>query len=860
MFRIPSLDMLSFWIGAIVASVFWWVISLTRPLFKRAWESVMEQRKAAQLRASAGIEDTHRRIIYRQTQEMHLAASLFSLDEIVQEPRLVAPPAQIEPGMPTFHEDMVREALPYMPEAPEMASFYGAETMTLAQTLEGNNLLMLTGQPGTGKTTALAWFASQVVNHQPGAEGFHEDIPFLLHVADLELPRPEAKKPEELLTPIIDFLGDRAPVFDLPRVPGFVQYAFQSGRAILLVDGVDELPQSGAQEVAVYLRLILRAYPKTKVIVTSSPEYADGFLTLGFAALALLPWNRATQREFLRLWDALWQKYVAAEPWAQINSPVDSLLLRRWLDLDNLGLTPLEYTLKLWGAYAGDVRGARAVDIIEGHIRRLTPANLPVEAMQTLSVQAHLNMQAYFEAKKAREWVKSFEPVEPETIPAEAQAGEQEPPAENPVAAAAANLQAGLIKKDDKKKSAPTAIPGSSLLSKLAEHGLLVSHPSDRLRFSHPVFSALLAGRGMRPAAHGQTLLQQPAWSGQTLTMRYMAAFSDVGPLVQTMLTQEDPLLLRPTLAAGRLLREGPRNAPWRGAIMAALLEIIKNPENPARLRGQAISAFVFSGDPNAPALFRQLLQTNANELRRMAALGAGMLQDAKAVELLSATMAQSLGSARVAACLALVAIGSPPALEAVATALLRGDEDLRRAAAEALANDPIEGHEALREGITSQDILVRRAIIYGLARVQDEWAVELLEKVQVQDEQWVVRNAAVELLESRKRPNPHIPRRPTPPAETPWLIEFAGRYGMGVTPGQPATDLLLLALKSDNSDERMASLNYLRYSPSEGVIAALYQVYFGPDAEMRDAVYNLLSEFGQSGATLPHPMQFGLG
>jgi hypothetical protein len=195
-----------------------------------------------------------------------------------------------------------------------------------------------------------------------------------------------------------------------------------------------------------------------------------------------------------------------------------------------------------------------------------------------------------------------------------------------------------------------------------------------------------------------------------------------------------------------------------------------------------------------------------------------------------------------------------------VATALLRGDEQLRIAAAEALSNHPAEGHEALREGIGSQDILVRRAIIYGLARVDEPWAGELLQRTQVEDEQWVVRNAAVEIMDAREKQNPRIPRRLTAPAQTPWLIEFAGKHGQGITPGVPATNVLLLALNEENLEVRNAALTYLRYTPTEGVIGELYQRFYGSDMDLKEDVYHALFDIAYNGVVLPSPMQFGLG
>ena len=207
-----------------------------------------------------------------------------------------------------------------------------------------------------------------------------------------------------------------------------------------------------------------------------------------------------------------------------------------------------------------------------------------------------------------------------------------------------------------------------------------------------------------------------------------------------------------------------------------------------------------------------------------------------------------------------LVAIGTNEALESVAHTLLNGDEDIRRAAGEALANDPNEGYAMLRDGITISDILLRRAVVYGLGRVNEPWAVEALQKIQIDDDQWVVRNSATEVLEAKANVGLRAPRRLKAPADSPWLIEFAGKQGVGISPGTPATDILLLALKSDDSDTRLAALPYLKFTPNEGVITQIYSAMYKDDPELREAAYNTLWEIGTSGAKLPHPSQYGFG
>jgi HEAT repeat protein len=280
----------------------------------------------------------------------------------------------------------------------------------------------------------------------------------------------------------------------------------------------------------------------------------------------------------------------------------------------------------------------------------------------------------------------------------------------------------------------------------------------------------------------------------------------------------------------------------------------------PLSLRGQAMAAFVASNDAGAATLFRQLMGSKSFELIPLAALGSGAMRDPKATDHLAEIMLVSMGAAKRAACLALVANGSEQALEHVAQALLQGDDELRRAAAEALSNDPVEGYAMLKEGTTLPDIMLRRAVVHGLARIEEPWAFETLHHLQMQDDQVVVRNLATEYIERRSSIDPRVPRPLGVPSELPWLIEFAGKQGMGVPRGKPATDILLLAFKLGDTEQRLAALPYLKPVANEGIIGSLYNAIYGDDPEVREAAFLALLEIASSGQRLPHPNQFGLG
>jgi len=835
-FRFPNLDNFSFLLGVVLSSLVWWVISMLRPAFKqiRANAQLKQAGKKAKAHAFNAVEERYRQSVLYHAQGLHLAAPLFSLDEILVPSQLLAPPHRVEPGDYLYIEDIVETTVPYLPAWPELAAIYKAPTITIAEALSGNSDIVLVGQTGMGKTVALASLASSLARRDPEPGLAPETLPFLIHVADLDLP----VNKDNPLNPLIDLVAEKVSVFDLPRIPDFIRRVFSEGRALLLLDGTDELTPDGLKDAVEFIRTIKRAYPKTRMITTASCDYLDGLVSLNFIPFALTAWNSGQRAKFLEKWGELWERHVANEPWAQTCEPVEPLILNGWLNADSGTLTPLEITLKTWGAFAGDLRGPLPIDALETHVRRITPANTPREALESLAMQINLAATPIFDPREARKWLKSYEPNEPQTV--ESADGDEK-------------------KIKQPAKSGNQNAPSLGLISKMVENGLLTAHRNNRMRFIHPIFGGYLAGRSL--ANYTDAILQQPPWIGKYLAMHFLAAQGDATPLTNALLAQSDRPLSRNLLVPARWLRDAPARIPWSGEVMARLADLLQQTGQPLGLRGQALAAIVQSGNAGSGVLFRQLLMKHDDDLLQLAALGAGALHDGKSIALLAPLLSNSNSNVRRAACLALSAIGTTDAMDVIANALLHGDEILRRSAAEALANHPGEGYRMLREGaVMKEDLNVRRAAAYGLGRIYEPWAEELLNKLQTEDDQWIVRNSAQEVLEERQKPNPHVPKRLPPPSESPWLITFAGKKGEGISPDKPPTDLLLLALKSDDPEERLASLAYLRIMPMEGVFGALYQAMYGGEPELREAVFRIFSEMASTGVEVPDPIQFGLG
>jgi HEAT repeat protein len=843
------LDPLSFGIGLIVGILFTWLLSRIRPLWGQLREGARERRQTAQVKRTSGVEDNLRRLTLRRAQGMHLAASLFSLDEILQEPRLIAPPARVEPGVIGIPEDIISQTLPYMPDWPEIATIYKAPTLSLAEAVAGGANLVIVGAAGSGKTVALAHLASQAANLKVRLDSDVEAVPYLYHVADLQLPFDATKDPISVITNIA---SEHAPVFDLRRLPGFIQQTFKNGQALVMIDGFDELEPQSQRDVVEWLKILTATYPAVRVVTTGCVNQLHGLLSLGFQPLALIGWDSKAQSRFIQQWGELWSRTVAVENAPQSGpKPVDPILLNAWLLTDNNGLTPFELTLKVWGAYAGDSLGPRVLDAIATHVRRLAPSGTPVAALELLAMQVVLTCQPIFDPRKARSWVKQYDLVEDSPVDSsEAETIISEAPPE------LTDSQKIRIK----KSRAGEAVPSYGLLSKMVGSGLLVQHPNDRMRFLHPVLNGYLSGQAIGDNDADTTLLGQPEWDGRNLSLHYLAARGDASAVADILLKESDLPLHASAFLVAHWLRDAPKEAAWRAKAFSALVAILQADGQPTALRGHAMAAFVASRDPGAATLFRQLLSSRSFELLPLAALGSGAMRDVKACDALEEIMQAPAGAVRRATCLALVAIGTEKSLDAVAQALLQGDDELRRAAAEALANDPGKGYDWLREGTTLEDIMLRRAVVHGLARIDQPWAVELLQHMQVEDNQWAVRNLANQYLEQKAHPDPRIPRPLSVPSETPWLIEFAGKQGMGIPRGGAATDVLLNAYKHGETEQRLAALPYLKRVADQGIIGSLYNGIYGEDPEVREGSFYALEEIAANGTRIPHPNEFGLG
>jgi HEAT repeat protein len=742
----------------------------------------------------AGPLDRYRREIVTFVQTLHVARPLFLLDDIAVPPRVLAPPIPIDPQHADPRPEDTLGVVPNLPDWNHLTAIYQGPTLSLPEALAHGASLLLTGEVGTGKTTALAYLAARVAHRDPSAGQLADLTPFFVHAANLRVER----RGHDPLDPLIAAAQMTVSGGMASRMPGYLRTAFRQKRALVLVDGLDEFPAHEIQPVAQWLARLREAYPETPLVVVGPVEGYNGLaMEAGLAPVLLALWTDYDQRQFLARWGASWQQHVSPTMPKSRLGDLDPSLITGWMIGAARGTSPLEFTLRTWAAFAGDARGGLITDAFEAYLARV----LSAEERQAAEDAAY-------------QWMSEPSGAIPERL---------------------------------LRRGTPTG--------DLVEAGIFAKRDGGQVSFVQPGLGAYLAARSMTATGLPEAVIDGD-WAPAQMALLYFAAVGDGGPLAERWLQSGPDPVERGTLKAGRLLRHAPRKAAWRQGVLRALAQVLQSSSRPYGLRLRMVHALVQASEPTSGILFRRLLASDSPSTRILAALGVGGVRDEEAVQPLIETIRKDRELlVRQAACLGLVGIGSEASMEALGRALLGGEEGVRLAAAEALACNPDEGYNMLKDAIEVDNLLTRRAAVFGLSRVPESWALELLDKIQVDDGQWVVRGAAAEAAERRRKP----PWKVRPPlreaAELPWLVAFATRVGSSVAPGRVALEMLRRAVSSGTPEEQLAALEGLAFVGGEEFRIDMQQALRSDRQDLRDAAYEALWRQAAVGSAVTTPL-----
>ncbi|MFI6108730.1 NACHT domain-containing protein [Streptomyces sp. NPDC051310] len=174
----------------------------------------------------------------------------------------------------------------------------GQVTVKAEQALAEAYRILLRGPAGSGKSTLVQWLALNAAHRRFGREldDWNRCVPFVLRLRTFgssdTLPGPG------------DFLRAAGVPLYGSAPAGWVEHLMAEGRALVLVDGVDEVPARLRKRTQDWLKSLIAAFPHARYVVTTRPSAVpeDWLARHGFAAHSLLPMERDDIRAFIEHW------------------------------------------------------------------------------------------------------------------------------------------------------------------------------------------------------------------------------------------------------------------------------------------------------------------------------------------------------------------------------------------------------------------------------------------------------------------------------------------------------------------------------------------------------------------------------
>lgn len=823
------LDLVSFAVGFVLALLLVGLAYRYRELIAQYRDQVKEQTKQLRQRFVASMATRYSTNVIETAQTMHLWGALASLDKIYVETQLYAPLVPAE-------DETVAQQIGLRAQRP-------AE-----QAIQASDCLVIIGQPGSGRTTLLNHLLLRQAARLHAA-GEDERVPVYAYLPALAMGLAEADEspssaPAARLVETAVASMSRIVATGVTR---WLQRQVEAGNALVLLDDWDKVPTTERPAVTQWIQGLSAAYPDNRIIVTTGERGYAPLIEAGLAPLRPAPWTRRQLLELTQRWVEVFQnKFPSSD---DNDRPVASPTVSHHLTPP----TPLQATLELVIQLHGHTpartpagRMAQVLNLIlpppepddKGHLA--WPPETGYRALGRLALATLEQGQLMLERDEIQSTVT--EALSPPRF-----ASDEEPEE---------GFSKEELKAAEEEKERRTLQVVDCCRALTATGAPVRAWGNRRYLFIHALVADYLAARYLAEAdADGVTIIvkhaDDPAWLN---VLRFYAGLASAEPLVKQLLGAPDDLFLNRLWTASALLGATPPvRQPWREALLARLAQLLMNPRLPLLLRDRALHALIDSGEAGVGAFFKKAAEHPDAHLRAGATLGLGVLKHEQDLPLIEAALHDDDFNVRLAAVNALSYLGlagSEKALELLIATLVEADDEVQRVAAEILAELGPEGKAVLQDGAKDQDLMLRRAAVYGLAVANEPWAREMLEHMQREDDEWIVRSAAAEALSSMgvgdEQETPPLDLTPPQPETEPWLITWAAKRGEGTGVGEAAQATLMRALREGDPDTRLMAIETLERLADPRTTSALRQSLRDPEPLIRDAALSALDEISR--------------
>jgi Leucine-rich repeat (LRR) protein len=219
-----------------------------------------------------------------------------------------------------------------------------SSTQPIEHILAQSPRLVVRGDAGSGKTTLLKWIAVRAANQDfpDHLAACNKLVPFFIRLRE---------RVNKGFPPPEEFPGLVVPVMagSMPR--GCIHNLLDNGRALVLIDGVDELPHQQREQMLAALDQLVTTYPLAHYIITSRPsalkaaewpEWEQWTRKKEFATATLQPMRPAEIETLIEQWHTALSQATGA-PASEMSGLAANLkrIVRRRPPLGRLATSPL---------------------------------------------------------------------------------------------------------------------------------------------------------------------------------------------------------------------------------------------------------------------------------------------------------------------------------------------------------------------------------------------------------------------------------------------------------------------------------------------------------------------------------------
>jgi len=778
-------DQISFWLIVFSISLIWWLRKLWSPLFNRVIRLVKHDLTKEDEDETAGIEILYRQELFQLAQADHLSSDLFPLSEITIRPKIQVPTPDYDPENPISHLPITNEIIPYMPDMAGLGAFYNSPTITIEEAIETGLNIGLIGESGSGKTHTLNYLAVELSQKKPELGSFSELLPILINASDMN------SNTSDIIKTLTKPWEKNHSVLNAKELYGLFEQNLVNRNVLLLVDGLDEAAGSQFETFLNFLIEFRQDYPGNKMIVNLSPNNNSALEPLNLYPLSLAYWNENDLIDFSSKWNSAWENAKKSHNGLNSAFSQSSEFISRKLIFEKcLGLSPFEITLKIWNLYLGKLSGTRHIDHLETYIQN----------------QTH-------KLKKTNEALES-------------------------IAFELTGKKTTILELNNFDFTAKNLIPA------LINRGVLQKRLNNQIKFTHQKVFAYYAAKSVPPTDIAKNLREIITFEPYHLTHQY----SPVGNVDSEFIDQNfklnksDPSRLF-SIKASKWLRAAQNDDTWLKRLLQLLTVEVQNKHLPYSLRIRLVSELALSEITGVNHLFRKLIQDDDHYNLILGIIGAGVSRDFEQIDQIGELLFHEQPIVNQAACMVLSKFNNKESLEKLAQGFLNSSDSAKIIIAEGLSLNETEGHQILRDGSEVNNSAVRRAAVFGISRIKEEWAQEILEKLSQDDLEWLVRIAAADALglsdqETWKTPKPVVKIE-----KSQWLLNYAAEFGVGIESDKAAWDLVESALAKGTRQQKLAALNIYSKVPYKAynLSTEITELLVIQDLTMNERAFNLL-------------------